>query len=327
MFFLTSLGEVMLRLSPPGYERLRTARCLNVRMCGAQFNIAADLAVLGKSTAFVSKLPANELGALARTAGVSYGVDMSHVQMTPDTRMGVIYVEFGADPRPGIHLYDRKGSAASTIKPADFDWDRILTDTRFAHTDGIFPGLNTGCREATIEFLKAARKAGCEICFDMNYRETIWSPEEARKLYREILGYVDIVVTNQSVSKIVFGVEDTEEEFTQRYPQEFGCRIVCMTSREMQGRRHGKWKSLALFENRFEYGRPFEFEVVDRYGTGDAFLAGFLFGYSEGGVKYGLDLGNALCALAHTTEGDVISSSSNEVEQLLEGGTHFEIRR
>jgi 2-dehydro-3-deoxygluconokinase len=146
-------------------------------------------------------------------------------------------------------------------------------------------------------------------------------------MYREFLGRVDIVVTNQTVSKFVFDIEDTEEKLSQRYHQEFGCRIVCMTSREIQGRRHGKWKSMALFENHFEYGRPFEFEVVDRYGTGDAFLAGFLFGYSERGVKYGLDFGNALCALAHTTEGDVISTSSIEVEQILEGGTHFELRR
>lgn len=327
MFFLVSLGEVMLRLSPARYERLRTATCLDVRMCGAQFNIAADLARLGKSTRFVSKLPANELGDLARAAGASYGIDMSLVQMTPDTRMGVIYVEFGADPRPGIHLYDRKGSAATTITPTDFDWNRILPDTRFAHTDGIFPALSTGCRETAREFLKAARRAGCEICFDMNYRQTIWSPEEARKLYCELLGDVDIVVTNQSVSVIVFGVEDTEESFAQRYRQEFGCRIVCTTSRETLENRHGKWKSMALFENRFEYGAPSEFEVVDRYGTGDAFLAGFLFGYSERGVKYGLDFGNALCALAHTTEGDIISSSSNEVERFLEGGTHIEIRR
>ncbi len=327
MPFLASLGEVMLRLSPPGYERLRAAKSLEVRMCGAQFNVAADLGLLGKSTVFISKLPANELGVLARNAGGKYGIDMSHVQMAPDTRMGVIYVEFGADPRPGMHLYDRRGSAASTIKPADFDWKRILKDTRFAHTDGIFPGLAPGCREATLEFLKTARAAGCEICFDMNYRETLWTPEEARKLYKEILRYVDIVVTNQSVSNLIFGPQGTEEDFARRYHQEFGCRIVCTTSREMLGRRHGKWKSMALFEDQIEHGSPCEFEVVDRFGTGDAFLAGFLFGYSERGIKYGLDFGNALCALAHTTEGDVISSSSSEVEELLEGGIHFEIKR
>lgn len=327
MFFLTSLGEVMLRLSPARFEKLRSATRLDVRMCGAQFNLAADLAVLGKRTAFVSKLPANELGALARAAGGSYGVEMSYVKAAADTRMGVIYVEFGVDPRPGIHLYDRQRSAASTIKPADFDWNLILSGTRFAHTDGIFPGLNAGCRQSTLEFLKAARKSGCEVSFDMNYRETLWSPEEARKVYREILEYVDIVVTNQSVSQVLFGVQSPEEDTSRRYQQEFGCKIVCMTSREMPGSRRGKWVSMALFENEVHHGNPSEFEIVDRYGTGDAFLAGFLFGYSERGIKYGLDFGNALCALAHTTEGDVISSSSNDVEQLLEGGTKFEIKR
>jgi 2-dehydro-3-deoxygluconokinase len=327
MFFLTSLGEVMLRLSPPGHERLRTATSLDVRMCGAQFNVAADLALLGKCTAFISKLPASELGMLARAAAKGYGIDMSHVQEAPDTRMGVIYVEFGADPRPGIHLYDRKGSAASTIRPADFDWKAITKATRFAYTDGIFPGLNSGCREATLEFLKAARAVRCETCFDMNYRETLASPEEARKLYGEVLRFADVLVANQSVASLMFGVQDTEEGFAQRFHQEFGCRIVLMTSREMRGGQRGQWRSMALFEKHVEYGGPQEFEVVDRYGTGDAFLAGFLFGYAERGVKYGLDFGNTLCALAHTTHGDVISSSSREVDQLLAGGVHFDVKR
>ena len=317
----------MLRLSPPGGERLRAARRLHVHLCGAQFNIAADLALLGRSTIFLSKLPDNELGALARTAAASYGVDMSYVQMVPDTRMGTVYVEFGAEPRPGIHLYDRKGSAASTIQAADFDWNKILKDSRFAHTDGIFPGLNTGCREASLEFLKCARAAGCQTCFDMNYRETVLSPDEACEMYRDILGYVDIVVSNLSISEIVFGVQATAESFAQRYHEAFGCHIVCLTSRETRGTRRGKWRSVALFENQIEYGSPFEFEIVDRYGTGDAFLAGFLFGNAEHGVKYGLDFGNALCALAHTTHGDVINSTPLEVEQLLKGGVRLEVKR
>jgi len=240
--------------------------------------------------------------------------------------MGVIYVEFGSEPRPGIHLYDRRGSAASAIQAADFDWQRILTGSRFAHVDGIFPALNDGCRQATFEFLKAARTAQCAISFDMNYRDTLRSREEARKLYREVLGYVDVLVANRSVSEMVFGGELDEEGFARRYRQEFGCRIVCMTSREMRGGR-GRWKSVALVENQCEYGSPFEFEVVDRYGTGDAFLAGFLYGYAGRGVKYGLDFGNALCALAHSTEGDVISSSAEEVKQLMEGGTVFDVKR
>lgn len=327
MAFLVSLGEAMLRYSPPRNQRLRAATSLSIHLCGAQFNVAANLAFLGKSTVFLSRLPDNELGQLARSAGMNCGIDMSYVRMTPDSRIGTVYVEFGAEPRANIHLYDRKDSAASEISAGDFPWKEILKDSQLAYTDGIFPGLSRNCREATLEFICVAREVGSAVCFDMNYRATIWTPDEASNAYRQILPSVDILVTNHAVSQMVLGFHGSDEEVAQRYRGDFGCSTVCITSREMMGNRRGKWKSLALDKEEIVYGRPFEFEVVDRFGTGDAFFSGFLYGYSERNAQFALDFGNALCALAHTVEGDVIPVSVHEVMALLDGPANANIRR
>jgi 2-dehydro-3-deoxygluconokinase len=327
MVFLVSLGEAMLRYSPPKNQRLRAATSLNIHTCGAQFNVAANLAFLGKSTVFLSKLPDNELGQLARSAGMNCGIDMSRVQMVPDSRIGAVYVEFGAEPRANIHLYDRKDSAASGISAADFPWKKILKNSKLAYTDGIFPGLSQNSREATLEFIRVARDVGSVVCFDMNYRAAIWTPEEARNTYRQILPSVNILVTNHAVSQVVLGFHGSDEEVARRYRSDFGCSTVCITSREMMGTHRGKWKSLALHKDEIVYGRPFEFEVVDRFGTGDAFFSGFLYGYSDENAQFALDFGNALCALAHTVEGDIIPVSAREVMNLLEGSANAHIRR
>ena len=324
---LISLGEVMIRLSPPRCERLRQAASLDMRVCGAQFNLAANLALLGKRAVFLSKLPANELGLFAKHAGLSYGVDMSHVTLTPDTRMGVVYVEFAGEPRTTGHVYDRRGSAASTISVSDFAWSEILATAQLAYTDGIFPGLSDSCRAATFEFVKNAKEQGCDVCFDVNYRESIWTPLEARQVYQEILPNVTVLATNRSVSEVVFGYRASDEDLLWRYRQDFGCQTVCLTSRETLGTRRGAWRSMALHEDKIICGRTFEFDVVDRFGTGDAFFAGFLYGYLGYDVEFALSFGNALCALAHTIEGDVIQVSVEEVTRLLDKGYNPHLKR
>lgn len=328
MYDLVSLGEVMLRLSPPKYERLRRAQTLDVRVSGSQLNVAANLARLGKQTAFISRLPANELGLLALDACLSYGVDLRYVKLIPGTRMGVNYVEFSATPRASVAVYDRAGSAASTVTPEDFPWEEIAASTRFAYTDGIFPGLSPSCRAAAFEFLHAARTQGCQVCFDVNYREHLWSPEEARQAWAELLPFVDIVATNRSVSEQVFGYQGTDEELLQQYSAEFGCRMVCLTNREILGVLHGAWSSLALQDGQVLQGSRFEFDAIDRFGTGDAWFAGVLYGLLEGeDPLFALNFGNALCALAHTIEGDVAHLSASEVRGLLSRGYDFRLRR
>lgn len=324
---LVSLGEVMLRLTPPKFERLRQTTRLDVCVAGSQLNVAANLAQLGKRTAFISKLPANELGLLARDTCQGYGVDTSHIKLVPGARMGVNYVEFGATPRAGVAVYDRQGSAASTLTRDDFDWPAILKQTRLAYTDGIFPGLSDSCREAALEFLTVARRLGCTTCFDVNYREHLWSAERARQVWETLLPHVDVVTTSRSVSEVVFGYSGADEAILKRYQNDFGCKVVCLTTREILGVLRGAWSSIGLMDRQIYRGQRYEFDVVDRFGTGDAFFAGFLYGYLERDVEYALNFGNAACALAHTIEGDVARMAAYEVDATLSEGYDLRIRR
>ncbi|MDQ6695627.1 MAG: sugar kinase [Chloroflexota bacterium] len=334
---LVSLGEVMLRMSPPRYERLRRASTLDVRVSGSQLNVAANLARLGWKTAFLSKLPANELGLLARDACMGYGVDTRYVTMSPGARMGVNYIDFAVEPRANSVVYDRADSAASSVTPGDFDWPGILRDVKVAYTDGIFPGLSDGCREATRLFLRTAREQGCATAFDVNYREHLWTESKAREAWSELLPFVDILVTNRSVSEAVFGFGGSDPELMGQYHKAFGSKVVCLTTREQSGLLRGAWSSKALYEGTVVEGRRYEFDVVDRFGTGDAYMSGLLYGYVGPGsltgklsnekIKYALDFGDALCALAHTIEGDVAQISPSEVEALLGDNYSLRLRR
>src|SRR5690554_4628906 len=177
----------MLRLSPPRFERIRRAREFRIEVAGSQFNVAANLARFGKKTAFLTSLPENELGDLVIDEGAGYGMDTSHILRTQGSRVGLNFVEFTATPRTPRVVYDRSNSAASGIGPNAFDWEAILTETRVAHTDGIFPGLSTSCEEATERFLATAVAVGCRTTFDLNYREHIWSPERALECWSRLL--------------------------------------------------------------------------------------------------------------------------------------------
>lgn len=325
---LVSLGEPLLRLSPPGSGQLRRARSLDAVVVGSQLNVAADLARLGRRTAFLSKVPDHALGDLVRDTVAGYGVDTSYILASDGGKLGVTYVEFSAAPRPPVAVYDRAGSAAAGITAADFDWDAILGASAMAYCDGIFPGLGDGCRRATEAFLTAARRQGSTAAFDLNYRAHLWTPHAARDAWGALLAYVDVLVTNRNASEAVFGYTGSDEEIARAYIDRFGCRVVCLTSREMDGLRRGAWNSRAFCADGESYeAKRIEFEIVDRYGTGDAWCAGFLYGYAERGPAYGLAFGNALCALAHTIEGDVAHVSPADVERLMTNGRDIGVKR
>lgn len=324
---LVTIGEPLLRLSPPGVGQLRRASSLEIFVVGSQLNVAANFARLGRSAAFVTKLPDNPLGLLALDSFRSYGLDTSLVKMQAGGKMGVTYVEFSIAPRAPKAVYDRAGSAASTITPDDFDWDAILSRTRYAYTDGIFPGLAPGCDAATEAFISAAKRHGATTCFDVNYREHLWTPEAARASWSRVLPKIDILVTNRGVSEFVFGYSGSDEEIMRRYANEFGCKVVCFTSREIIGTESGAWTSKAFAGDTLFEGKRCVFDIVDRYGTGDAWFSGFLYGYDQQGSEFGLNFGNAMIALAHTIMGDIAHVTPDDVLAIMGDEVDLRVRR
>lgn len=323
-----SLGEVMLRLSSPRYERLRWTRSLDVHVAGAQLNVVANLARFGRRTAFISRLPDNELGLLARDTCRAYGIDIAHVQLITGARMGLNFLEFSATPRPPVAIFDRQHSAASTIGPDDFDWAALARSTRIAHTDGIVPGISESCRAATRAYLQAAKAADCVTSFDVNYRDHLWTPETARACWETLLPDVDILVTSQGVTEAVFGVTGSDEEIARWYHAQFGCRWAVVTTREIHGVLHGAWSSSAYADGQWVQGRRYEFDAIDRFGTGDVFVAGLLYGYlTSEAAQFALDFGNAACALSHTLEGDVAHLRAEEVLPLLGDNIDLRVKR
>ncbi len=211
---LISIGEPLLRLSPPEGVQIRRTSSFDVFVAGSQLNIAANLARLGASTAFLTKLPSDPLGMLIIDSCRSCGVDTSLIKSITG-KMGLTYVEFSAAPRPAKAIYDRAGSTASTITPDDFDFNSILSNTRYAYTDGIFPGLSPSCRETAQVFLDTAKKQGCVTCFDVNYREHLWTESTAKETFSELLPKVDLLATNRDVSERVFGYSGSDEEIAK----------------------------------------------------------------------------------------------------------------
>jgi len=325
---LVAIGEPLLRLSPPPGQQLRQASTLRLTLAGAQMNVAADLARLGWKTALLTKLPENALGQWSLDMLRSFGVDVSLIRLEPDSRMGLTFVEHSAAPRPPLSIFDRRGTAASTIRDGDFDLDAVLRGARMAYTDGIFSGLSPGCTRTAARFLATARRHRATTCFDLNYRRHLWTPARARRVWRTLLKDVDILVTNRGVSEEVFGFRGSDEQLMRAYATEFGCGVVCLTIREMSGLRRGAWRSMVLAGGTVtESGRK-EFEVVDRYGTGDAWFAGFLHAWvAQGDPDFALRFGNALCALAHTVEGDVANVALADVLAALEDAPDLEVKR
>ncbi len=326
-FDLVSLGEPLLRLTPPAGVPLRRASTLAVDVVGSQLNVAANLARLGRRTMFLSKVPDTPLGMLVLDACRGYGLDVSHVGLVPGGKMGTTWVELSAAPRAPLAVFDRAGSAASTIGESDFPWSSILSQASFACTDGIFPGLSASCARAAETFLETARACGCTTCFDLNYRAHLWTPREARACLRKLLPLVDILAMSADVSKMVFGFDGSDQAIMERYAREFGCRVVCLTKREMMGLRRGAWTSKALLDSQAAEGCRQEFEIVDRYGTGDAWFAGFLYGYRDGDLRHALSFGNALCALAHTQTGDVVHVTAREVSEVMGENHDLRVKR
>jgi len=321
MYDVVTFGEAMVRLSPPHFQRLEQTRSLDVNVGGAELNVAVGVTRFGMKSAWVSKLPKNGLGYMIRDRAQEFGVDCSHVVWSDKGRAGIYFVEFGASPRASGVLYDRAHSAISMIQPGEVDWAKIFTGSKHFHLSGITPALSASASEATVEAQKAAKKAGCTISYDLNYRKKLWTPADAKRIQEPMMGDVDILITTEEDTNVVFGIKEKDyEAVAEKLAKTFNFKIVAITLREDLSVLRNNWTAIAYQDGKIFKDRKYEVEIVDRVGAGDSFTAGFLYGWlKEKDIGKGVQYGNAFAALKHTVPGDFNWSTLEEVEAQLKG--------
>lgn len=321
MFDVVTFGEAMVRLSPPHFQRLEQTRSLDVNVGGAELNVAVGVTRFGMKSTWVSKLPKNGLGYLIRARAQEFGVDCSHVVWSDKGRAGLYFVEFGSSPRASGVLYDRANSAISLVQPREIDWVAVFTGSKHFHVSGITPALSASAAETTLEAMRAAKKAGCTVSYDLNYRKKLWTPAEARKIQEPMMAEVDILITTEEDTHVVFGIKEMDyETVAEKLAQSFNFNVVAITLREDLSVWKNNWTAIAYQGGKLFKDRKYEVEIVDRLGAGDSFTAGFLYGWiRERDVQKGVQFGNAFAALKHTIPGDFNWNTREEVEMQIKG--------
>jgi 2-dehydro-3-deoxygluconokinase len=321
MVDVVTFGEAMGRLSPPHFQRLEQTRSLDLSVGGAELNVAVGVTRFGMKSAWVSKLPKNAIGYLIRNRAQEFGVDCSHVVWSDQGRAGLYFLELGASPRASSVLYDRAGSAISMIKPGEVDWTKVFTGSKHFHMSGITPALSASASEVTVEALKAAKKAGCTVSYDLNYRKKLWTPADAKRIQEPMMAEVDVLITTEEDTNVVFGIKEKDyEAAAEKLARTFKFKIVAITLREDVSVWKNRWTAIAYHDGKVIRDRKYEVEIVDRVGAGDSFTAGFLYGWLKlKDVEKGVQYGNAFSALKHTIPGDFNWSTQDEVENQLKG--------
>ncbi len=317
-----TFGEAMIRLSPPNFLRLEQTTSLDMTAGGAELNVAVALSRLGVSAAWVSRLPANALGHFCANKARELGVDVSKVLWTPEDRMGLYFLEFGAAPRASSVLYDRAGSAISRIQPGSVDWASVLEGAQWFHTSGITAALSDSSDEVTTEAVRAAKQAGCTVSYDLNYRAKLWSQARAREVQVPLMEHVDVLFTTEEDTQRVFGIEaESYQKVAERLTREFGFRAVIITLRENLSVWRNRWSALLYTEGEHNQGPSYEVEIVDRVGGGDSCSAGYIYKTLSGASPQDcINFAVAFSALKHSIFGDFNLATEEEANRLLAGG-------
>lgn len=306
---VVTLGEAMIRYSTKGHVPLESATELEMRVAGAESNVAIACARLGLQATWISKLTNNPLGRFIAAEIQRHGVKVE-VIWTDQFRVGTYYIEFGAEPRPTRIIYDRKGSAASHLTPEEVNWEIVRTSDLF-HITGITPALSASCQAVTERAMKEARNAGALVSFDVNYRSKLWTIEEARRTLERLLPLANVIFISIEEATSVFNMQGEEEDIARQLAQKFSSDIVVLTL--------GDQGALALRGEERRRIRTYPVKTVDPIGTGDAFAAGFLFGYltEDKGLERALEWGAAVAALKRTMPGDIAVITPAEVQALI----------
>lgn len=342
---LVSLGECMVRLSPPGHGRIEFANTLEVWVGGGEYNVAYALARLGLRTGWVGGLVDNPVGKIivnhARSAGmdIQHAVTMKYDGVGREARIGLNFTEVGTGPRASVTLYDRGHSATSKMKPGDVDWKKLFKDrgVRWLHTGGIMASLSQSSRQVVAEAVKAAHEAGTIVSYDLNFRSKLWSSKEAIETTRPLVPYIDCLIGNEEDFQKVLGYEvhgvDVEKgeidtrafkQMVEKVVKDFpNIKVVGTTLRGVKSGLINDWSAILWHEGTFYDGMRFDgLEIEDRVGGGDGFASGFAYGFLTGmKPQECVNTGVAHGALLMTTRGDTSQITLSELKHTAGGGS------
>ena len=326
---VVTFGEAMIRLTPPRNERLDRTISLDITIGGAELNVAVALACLNTPVSYVSVLPDTGLGRNILRQARANNVDTTDLLMVPESagRTGAYFLEEASDPRPSAVLYDRAESAFARSEPGTFDWPAILDGAAALHICGITPAVGPGPRAETITAMDAARRLGIPVFFDLNYRSKLWTEEDARICFQEIIEHVDVLFASRSGLRTFYDIEsDNFAHAMELALEKYQLKAIALTRKKGRASRNLTLRSYALSaDNVLVDGGWRDAEVVDRLGGGDAFAAGFIAGFIEkpDDLLWGVQLGSAASALKHTMPGDFLCATRSEIESAInvsEGG-------
>lgn len=340
---VTTFGETMLRLAPPGFERFLQSPQFVATFGGGEANVAVALAGFGNPARYITVLPSNNpiadalLGELRR-----FGVDQSQV-VRGQGRMGIYFVETGANQRPSKVVYDRENSAIALAKPGDIDFHKAFKDAGWFHITGITPALSQSAADLAKESLEAARAASLTVSCDLNYRKNLWKyGKTPRQVMSDLFRLVDVGIANEEDCQAALGIHagvdvasgqlnvdayrKLAEEVLGAYPN---LKMLAITLRESRSASHNGWSACLHDRRQFLLSRHYEItHIVDRVGGGDSFAAGLIFGLLNLDTHAGaLEFAVAASCLKHSIPGDFSRLTRGEVEQLLKSGGSGRVER
>jgi 2-dehydro-3-deoxygluconokinase len=339
---VVTFGEIMLRLSPPGFERFFQSPLLSATFGGGEANAAISLAHFGLHSVYVTCLPKHAIGEGAVRALRAEGVDTSAIVRIGD-RVGIYFAETGASQRASTVIYDRAHSAISEMSPDAVDWPRVMQDASWFHVTGITPALGDRAAAATTAAVRAAKRAGARVSVDLNFRKKLWSEAKAQATMKPLMNDVDVVIANEEDLQAVLGISVAGANVTggaldvagyreaaERVSRELGPPIVAVTLRESISASDNGW-SAVLWDAKngtFHQSQRYAVRLVDRIGGGDSFAAGLIYGILAGrALDESLRFAVAASALQQTIPGDFNRVSVAEVDALATGDASGRVQR
>lgn len=340
---VVTFGEIMLRLSTPGFTRFVQTDRFEIVYGGGEANVSVALAGFGLESYFVTKLPKHEMGQAAVNQIRRFGVKDDYI-VRGGERIGVYYLETGASQRPSKVIYDRANSAVSEMQPSEVDWARVFAGARWFHWTGITPALGKTAQASLLAACQAARAAGVTISCDLNFRAKLWTPQEAQAVMVPLMEYVDVCIANEEDAERSLGLkaghtnveagaidEAGYEQVARTLKQTYGFKTVAITLRESISASLNGWSALMLDDRECatpRRSRRYEIQIVDRVGGGDSFASGLIYGLlTEADSRDALEFAVAASCLKHSIPGDFNLVSAEEVRKLAKGSGSGRVER